>query len=58
VQDDSKLFYLNKWSPYKNKKFKGQIKRTIIRGKTVFIDGKIQVKPGYGHYYKMDIAAK
>lgn len=57
MQDDSKLFYLNKWSPYRNKMFKGQVTRTLVRGKTVFNNGEIQVNPGYGRFYKMDIAA-
>lgn len=36
------------WSPYANRKVTGQIKRVVLRGKTVFIDGKVIAKPGIG----------
>ena len=46
-QDDNKLFYLNKWSPYSNRTFKGQVVQTIVRGVSVFENGHIQSGPGF-----------
>ena len=46
------LFYKNKHSAYVGRTFKGQVLRTIVRGQTVFADGKIMVEPGYGQVLK------
>jgi len=42
------LFYKNKFSAYVGSTFKGQVKRTLVRGKTVYQDGRIVAQPGYG----------
>jgi allantoinase len=42
-QDD--LFYRHKHSPYVGKTLKGRIVRTIVRGTTVVLDGKIVSEP-------------
>jgi allantoinase len=42
------LFYKNKFSAYVGSTFKGQVQRTLVRGKTVFQDGQIVAQPGYG----------
>ena len=42
------LFYKNKFSAYVGSTFKGQVLRTLVRGKTVYQDGKIVAEPGYG----------
>ena len=55
-QDDNKLFYLNKWSPYSNRTFKGQVVQTIVRGVSVFENGHIQSGPGFCQFCKMDMA--
>lgn len=39
------LFYLHKVSPYVNVKFNGQVVRTILRGTTIYKDGKIVSEP-------------
>lgn len=39
------LFYLHKVSPYVNTKFKGKVVQTILRGTTIYKDGKIVSKP-------------
>jgi carbamoyl-phosphate synthase/aspartate carbamoyltransferase/dihydroorotase len=36
------------WSPFHGWKVKGMVKRVFIRGKKVFENGKILVKPGFG----------
>lgn len=36
------------WSPFHGWKVKGKIKKVFIRGKKVFENGKILVKPGFG----------
>lgn len=40
------------WSPFNGWKVKGKIKRVFIRGKKVFEDGKLLVKPGFGKVIK------
>jgi allantoinase len=42
------LFYKNKFSAYVGSTFKGQVVRTLVRGRTVFYDGKIVAEAGYG----------
>jgi len=42
------LLYKNKHSAYLGYTFKGKIQETFVRGKRVYKDGKITVKPGYG----------
>ncbi len=42
------LFYRNKHSAYAGRTFKGQVVRTLVRGVTVFQDGKITARPGHG----------
>ncbi len=42
------LFYKNRFSAYVGRTFKGQVQRTLVRGKTVYQDGRIPVEPGYG----------
>jgi allantoinase len=39
------LFYRHKMSPYVGRAFRGKIVRTIVRGITVFQDGKIVSEP-------------
>ena len=40
------------WTPYHDRKVKGVPVRTIVRGKTVMLDGKIVGKPGDGQLVK------
>jgi allantoinase len=42
------LFYRNKHSAYVGCSFKGQVERTLVRGVTVFENGRITAKPGHG----------
>ena len=35
------LFYRHKHSPYVGRRLRARVRRTILRGKTVFLDGKI-----------------
>jgi allantoinase len=42
------LFYKNKHSAYVGYSFKGWVEQTIVRGKTVYKDGKVTAQPGYG----------
>jgi allantoinase len=39
------LFYRHKVSPFIGREFRGRIQRTILRGHTIFQDGKIMSKP-------------
>jgi len=36
------------WNPFYGMKVYGQVTRTVLRGKTVYIDGEITVNEGYG----------
>jgi allantoinase len=46
--DSSQLFYKNQHSAYVGCEFRGQVVRTICRGKTVFLNGEICAAPGFG----------
>lgn len=43
------LFSRHKQSAYVGYTFQGQVVRTIVRGTTVYADGQIKVKPGFGN---------
>lgn len=43
------LFYKNQHSAYVGYSFKGMVMQTLVRGKTVFQDGKIVAEPGFGN---------
>ena len=45
-----KLHMRSDWSPFEGLKVKGRVKRTIIRGTTVFDGENLCVKPGFGEY--------
>ncbi len=36
------------WTPFEGWKVHGRVRKVVLRGKTVFEDGKMLVKPGYG----------
>jgi allantoinase len=42
------LFYRHKHSPYIGSRFRGVVRQTVVRGETIYQDGRIQVRPGYG----------
>lgn len=48
------LHYKQPWTPFLDKEVKGRIKRTLVRGHTVFVDdqtkGEIKVDPGFGEF--------
>jgi allantoinase len=48
------LFSKNKCSPYVGLSFKGKVEQTYLRGKLVYQDGNITVKPGYGQLILKD----
>jgi allantoinase len=43
------LFYKNQHSAYVGYSFKGKVLKTIVRGVTVYDNGKFLVKPGFGN---------
>jgi allantoinase len=57
---NEQLFYKNQHSAYVGYSFKGMVVQTLVRGKTVYLDGKIVAEPGYGnllrrtHPYKFE----
>ena len=44
-------------SPYVGRAFRGAVVRTIVRGRTVFLDGKVTGEPGWGHFVRPNRAA-
>ena len=39
-------------SAYLGHEFRGKVERTIVRGRTVFVDGQIVGEPGWGRFHK------
>lgn len=48
------LFYKNQHSAYVGYSFKGKVIRTIVRGVTVYDDGKFLVQPGFGNILRRE----
>ena len=46
--DNTKLYTTCGWSPFHGWKVKGRVKKVFIRGRKVFENGKVLVKPGMG----------
>jgi len=44
------LHYKHPWSPHLGMEFTGRVERTILRGRTVYADGDIVARPGYGQF--------
>lgn len=36
------------WTPFEGMMVQGRVKRVVLRGRTAFVDGKVQVEPGFG----------
>jgi allantoinase len=49
------LLYRHRLSPYLGRRTRGRVARTILRGRTVFLDGKIATQPGQGRFVKRNI---
>lgn len=52
-EDD--LFYANRHSPFVGRTFTGKVVETLVRGETVYADGRITVDPGFGQFLKMEM---
>lgn len=52
IIDNKKLKTKCGWSPFNGWKVKGKLKRVFIRGKKVFENGQLRVKPGLGKIIK------
>lgn len=49
---DEDVLSLSGWSPYAGRKLKGKPVRTVLRGRTVYLDGKVVGEKGYGRQAK------
>ncbi len=49
---DEDVLSLVGWSPYAGRKVKGKPVRTIVRGRTVYVDGKVVGEKGFGQQAK------
>src|SRR5690606_35684762 len=45
---DAEVLSRNGWTPYAGVRVKGVPRRTLLRGRTVFLDGEVTGEPGYG----------
>ncbi len=52
VFGESTLFTKCSWSPFSGRQMHGRVKKVVIRGKTVYENGKILAKPGSGFVIK------
>lgn len=50
---DEDVLSLVGWSPYAGRRVKGKPMRTIVRGRTVYVDGKVVGAKGYGKQAKV-----
>ncbi len=48
--DEARSFSLNKWSPLHGTACRGRVERTIVRGQTVYLNGEIVGRRGFGHF--------
>lgn len=49
---DEDVLSLCGWSPYAGRRLKGKPQRTILRGRTVYLDGQVVGEKGYGRQAK------
>uniref|UniRef100_A0AC35TK30 CAD protein n=1 Tax=Rhabditophanes sp. KR3021 TaxID=114890 RepID=A0AC35TK30_9BILA len=42
------------WTPFAGMKMKGCVKKVVIRGEEVYVDGRILVEPGFGRNIKLN----
>jgi allantoinase len=50
VIDREKQFNRHKWTPWHGRKVGVQVKRTLVRGETVYDGEEIRVQPGFGRF--------
>jgi allantoinase len=50
VDAQAQQFSKNPWSPFDGRRVRGRLVRTIVRGSSVYADGKIAASAGYGHF--------
>jgi len=50
----SGLFTKAKWTPFEGIRGRGMVRKVVLRGETVYQDGKIQVQPGFGKNIRSD----
>lgn len=36
------------WTPFAGRKLRGVVRRVLLRGEEVYVDGQVLVKPGFG----------
>jgi allantoinase len=50
VNAAAQQFSKNPWSPFDGRAVRGRVRRTLVRGETVYADGEILAAPGYGRF--------
>jgi allantoinase len=54
---DADMLQKHKFSPYVGSRFKGAVERTVVRGETVFENGRILAEPGFGQFLRRETPA-
>jgi allantoinase len=44
------LLTKHQWTPFDGRRVRGQVVRTIVRGRTVYADGRVTAEPGSGRF--------
>jgi allantoinase len=50
VDPAAQQFSKNPWSPFEGRAVRGCVRRTLVRGETVYADGEILAAPGHGRF--------
>lgn len=50
--DAAGLLQKHKHSPYIGARFKGRVERTVVRGETVYENGRVVAEPGFGRFVR------
>lgn len=48
------LLTKHQWTPFEGRRIRGQVARTMSRGRTVFVDGQVLAEPGSGRFIARD----
>jgi allantoinase len=54
------LLNAQKWSPFEGRRMKGRVRRTILRGETIYDDAdarRVLVEPGFGRFLRPNVDA-
>lgn len=50
----SDLLTKHRWTPFDGRRVRGQVVRTVVRGRTVYVDGRLAAEPGSGRFVRSE----